>query len=151
MNKKPIGMEIRTLNNMLRRQMENSKSFLDDQRITGANGLIISYLAEHEDQEVYQKDLEERLGITRSTASKVITLMEEKGYITRESVSHDKRLKRIELTEKSLQIYEKIKKEMKENEKKLVSGFTKEEIHELHDYMDRMKQNIIACQNEKID
>ncbi len=148
-SKKPVGMEIRMISNMLRRQMENNKSFLDKERITGANGLIISYLAEHEGVDIYQKDLEERLAITRSTASKIITLMEQKGYITRESVSHDKRLKRIRLTDESRKIYLKITAEIKENENTLIKGFSKEEIHQLHDYINRMKENIINCQNEK--
>ena len=44
--------------------------------VSGTNGRIIRFLSDHENEDVYQRDLEREFGITRSTASRVLTLME---------------------------------------------------------------------------
>ena len=66
-----IGIELRYLNNLIRRYVDNKlhKKYIDS--VTGTNGWIIGYIADHGD--VYQKDLETEFGITRSTASKAVS------------------------------------------------------------------------------
>jgi len=91
MKKNAVGMQLRRLNNQIMRYIENSPVKKRVETITGTNGWIISYLADHADQDIYQKDLEKRFGITRSTASKAMTSMEQKGLIARESVPQDAR------------------------------------------------------------
>ena len=55
---------------------------------TGGNAHIIMFLARNRDREIYQHTIEQKFCITRSTASRVLALMEKKGLITRESVEH---------------------------------------------------------------
>ena len=59
------------------------------------------FLARNRDREIYQHTIEQKFCITRSTASRVLALMEKKGLIARESVAHDARCKRIVLTDKA--------------------------------------------------
>ena len=99
-----IGIRLRMLNNAVRRYIDRtSESKTEIDNLTCSNGWIIGHLCESEQlgREVYQRDLEDEFGITRSTASKVLILLEKKGLIARESVSHDARLKKITLTERS--------------------------------------------------
>lgn len=68
---------------------------------TGGNAHIIMFLARNRGREIYQHTIEQKFCITRSTASRVLALMEKKGLIARESVEHDARCKRIVLTDKA--------------------------------------------------
>ena len=137
-----IGMELRSLNNLIRRYFEFSSHRKEIETVTGNNGWIIGYLAENADHEVYQKNLEDRFTITRSTASKVLNLMEQKGLIQRQAVARDARLKKIVLTEKAWKIKELMKEDAERMERTLTEGFTGEEIKTLYSYIQRMKKNL---------
>ena len=103
MKKKSIGCEIRVLSNLIHRCVENAPNKKKVDRITGANAWIIDYISEQNEKkrDVYQRDLENQFGITRSTASKVVNLMVQKGLIERQNVLEDARLKRLVLTERA--------------------------------------------------
>lgn len=142
MEKHQIGMRLRSLNNLIMRLVESSASREGNDSPTGVNGWIIRYIAEHPEKDIFQKDLENRFSITRSTASKVLTLMERKGLIVRQSVPQDKRLRKIALTPKALEIHEKRKKGAVRFDEALTSGFSDEELNELNNYLQRMKENV---------
>jgi len=134
------GKEIRSLSNLMMRfiTLKLNKNFVES--ATGSNAWILLYLSCH--SEVCQRDLEKEFCITRSTASKVVILMEKKGFIRRESVLGDARLKRLVLTEKGKQIVDLIKDDKYVVEQSLVKGFTKEELDLFCSYIERMKDNI---------
>ena len=69
-------------------------------------------MAQNNDKDIYQKDLEKKFSVTRSTASKVVKLMVQKGLIVREEVESDARLKKLILTEKALNMHEAIKSDI---------------------------------------
>ena len=142
MEKIKIGFELRSLNNLIRRYFEFSSHHREIETVTGNNGWIIGYLAENSEREIYQKDLEEHFTITRSTASKVLNLMEQKGLIQRQAVAQDARLKKIVLTEKAWQIKELMREDGERMERTLTDGFTEEEVKTLYSYLQRMKANI---------
>ena len=137
MAKERIGLELRALNNLIRRYFEFS------------NGWIIGYLADHPDQDIFQKDIEDHFTIARSTASKVLTLMEQKGLIERQPVAQDARLKKIVLTDKTWKIREIMWMDADKLETTLVQGFREDEIDTLVSYLNRMKENISTYQEKK--
>ena len=140
--KDSVGMQLRCLNNLIMRYMENSPVKKKMDRITGMNGWIIGYIASHPDENIYQKDFEKRFSITRSTASKVLTLMEKKGLVIRQSVPQDARLKKIVLTPKALEVHEMVQQDAAHFEGILTKGFSKEEFELLLSYLERMKNNM---------
>lgn len=142
MKQKSIGMEIRSLTNLIKRYIENSHCFQHAQRITGVNGWIIAYLYHNENKDVFQRDLEEKFTITRSTISRVLKVMEQKGLIERQSVDSDARLKKLILTKKAKDIYQTIMGELKNVETRLIMGFSREEEEKLFSYLERMKKNL---------
>lgn len=142
MKRKLIGLELRSLNNLIMRKVENSPVKKQVDSITGTNGWIIGFLAENTDKEIYQKDLEKQFSITRSTASKVLILMEKKGLIERHSVPHDARLKKLILTEKAWKISELMKEDATRIDDILTNGFTEEELKYIYSCIQRMKNNI---------
>jgi len=137
-----IGSELWSLGNMIRRYFESASHRKENDEITGNNGRIIRFLADNAHRDVYQKHLEEEFGITRSTASKVLRLMEQKGLIVRQTVERDARLKKIVLTDKAWEIYSLMRHDKEKLEQQLVRGFTEDEITTLYAYIQRMKNNI---------
>lgn len=140
-----IGVRFRMINNAFRRYVDHTselKAELDN--MTCSNGWIIGHLLRMEERgaDVYQRDLENDFGITRSTASKVLKLLEKKGMIKRVSVSHDGRMKKILLTEKSRELARKMDKEFEQTERQLTSGFSDEELKALCGFLDRMMNNL---------
>lgn len=146
MEKIRIGLELRSLNNLIRRYFEFSSHKKEIERITGNNGWIIGYLARNTENDIYQKDIEDYFTIARSTASKVLSLMEQKGLIQRQAVAQDARLKKIVLTDKAREINEVMCKDAERMESDLIKGFTEEEIGTLYSYLARMKENISSIE-----
>ena len=143
-----IGQELRSLNNMIRRYFQFSCHKKEIETITGNNGWIIGYLAENAGRDIYQKDLEDHFTITRSTASKVLNLMERKGLIQRQAVAQDARLKKIVLTEKAWKFKQLMREDAERMERTLIGGFTEKEVEELYSYLQRMKANIAGMKPE---
>lgn len=139
---KTIGLELRSLNNLIMRYMKNRPHRKQVESITGTNGWIIAFLADHSYLDIYQRDLEQKFGITRSTTSKVLNLMEQKGLIERQSVACDARLKKIVLTDKAWEISEWMKEDAAYVEKVLTRGFSEEELLNFRLSIERMKENI---------
>lgn len=113
---------------------------------TGTHCRIIRYLSEHQDRDVYQRDVEKEFGITRSTASRVLSLMEEKGLVLRQSVQADARLKKLTLTEKAQQYSELMKQNGRSVDQQLLRGFTPEEEDQLFDFLARIYRNATDTQ-----
>ena len=116
---------------MIRRKADSNVYMSKVHKITGSNGWILGYLADHENEEIYQKDIEEKFCVTRSTVSKVLKGMESKGLLRRESVSSDARLKRLVLTERI------------ELENRIRDGLSDEEFHTLMHLLKRVADNML--------
>ena len=144
-----IGRELHSLNNMIMRFVDSRTNKRTVDSLTGTNGWIIGYIAKHYEKDVFQKDLEKEFGITRSTASKVVDLMEKKGFIRRVSVPEDARLKKLVLTEKSMEIASMMQEDREKIEGTITKGFSDEEIHLLSSFIERIKKNISEEGNEE--
>ncbi len=146
-----IGVRLRMLNNAVRRYIDryaDGKKALDS--LSCSNGWIIGYVCEMKERgrNIYQRDLENNFGITRSTASKVLGLMEKKGLIERLSVSHDARLKMIVPTEKSVEIGRFIKEDNEKMERLLKKGFSPQELEQLYGYLERIQNNLETAEKD---
>jgi len=139
-----LGLELRTLSNLTRRYFEQYSHKKCIEAITGTNSWIIAYIGRKTDEgeNVYQRDLETHFGVTRSTASKVVNLMVEKGLILRESVPHDARLKKLTLTARALEIKRLMDEDHARFERVLRTGFDEDELQMIFDCLDRMKNNL---------
>lgn len=137
-----VGFEIKTLSNLIKRHFEQLSSRKEIDDLTGTNGWVIGYIARNMDKDVFQRDLEAEFSIRRSTASKILQLMERKGFIKRESVPYDARLKKLVLTEKALEIHAKSTRDIEEFEKRITTGLTEEEINTFLAIADKIKHNL---------
>lgn len=137
-----FGGRINFLSNIMRREVEKLDAMKSMEKVSGTNGFILVYIYDHKDKPVYQKDIEHNFGITRSTASKVISLMEKKEMIERISVSKDARMKQLCLTEKAKQIVADVKAALNGFEAKLSSGISEDEKTILDKVLKQMEENL---------
>ncbi len=128
MNKGYIGAEIRILSNLIRRKTFDCDNTSSVCGVLGAQGYIIKYLSENLEVDIFQKDIEKRFKVRRSTVTSALNRMEKAGLVKRESVSHDSRLKKISLTEKGLSLHNSIESRIKEVDSSLKSALTEEEL-----------------------
>lgn len=138
---KTVGFEVRSLNNLIKRDVERSEIF-NMCRTTGLHGWAIKYFYDNREKDVFQRDFEERFSIRRSTASKMLGLMEKKGLIERQSVSSDARLKKIVLTERAVELHEKITQDILDREKRLLAGIPPEKLEIFYEVIDTIKANL---------
>lgn len=109
---------------------------------TGGNVRVLIFLAHHSDRDIYQRDIEKAFGITRSTASRELTLLESNGMIARLPVEHDARLKRLVLTARGRDAVSYLEVHGEEMESHLFEGFTPEQIEQFAQFVHRMRANI---------
>lgn len=134
--------ELHRLDVNIGRTLEKSVGESEPKEVSGANGRIIRFLSEHENDPVYQKDIERAFGITRSTASRVLMLMEQKGLVLRSGVEHDARLKRVTLTDRSRAFGAAMCERGHAMDEKLMTGFSDAEKEQLRTFIRRMLNNL---------
>ena len=141
--KKLIGAEIKSLQNMVSRQIEKFGTDLGKDRPSGPNLFILKFLDMHPDKDIFQKDLEKVLETTKSSCSKVITNMESKGYICRTAVE-DARYNKVCLTPLGEKIVREADVYMEDFEKNLRKGLTDEQLDVFFYCIDVMKKNLLS-------
>lgn len=137
-----LGFEIKTVANLLKREIGSSGRGKYVANVTGTNGFIIEYLAENAGRDVFQRDLEKKFSVRRSTMSSIIVRMEEKGFLVRLPVERDARLKKLVLTEKGWEIHATMERAVEDAEKKLAGGLSGEEIELLFSLLGRLRRNL---------
>lgn len=142
MKPKRIGRELKAISNLFSRNVENCPTFHYVYELTSANAFILGYLAKNQNDDIYQKTIEEKFSITKSTTSKVLKLMEQNGLIMRLNVEEDARLKKIVLTKKGQEAHESVKNGIDSVEEKAFKGFTEQEQEQLFAYLERVKLNL---------
>ena len=142
---KTISFELRFINNQIKRII-NTLPVLQSNDIKGIYGHVIGFLSENSHRDIYQKDIEEHLSIRRSSVTNLLNQMEKMGLIERRSVDGDGRLKKVVLTQKSIDIHESICVEFKKIEVKLRDGMSEEELDTLFCLLDKVKKNVEKVQ-----
>lgn len=91
---------------------------------------------------VTQKEICEMLYISKSTTSKLIHNLVEKGYIRKEKDEEDRRATIIYLTDRKDEIEELLKELDQKAENKMLEGFEEEEKNQLRCYLERILENL---------
>ncbi len=136
-----IGFELRLIQNLICESMKESHE-LDGVCVTQLQHWIIRYLDDHQEREIYQRDLEEAFHTSRATISNTLQVMERNGLITRTAVVQDARLKSLKLTEKSVEFTRRIAENVEQMERKLRKGMTDEEFAVFMETLRRIRRNL---------
>ncbi|MFZ2802748.1 MAG: MarR family winged helix-turn-helix transcriptional regulator, partial [Lactococcus chungangensis] len=103
---------------------------------------VIDYLIKHQDEDIFQRDLEKEFVMRRSTATNFVKKMEQAGLIRRESVAYDARLKKIILTDKAFELQAGMMAKKKEFETLLRGDLSEAEIKQFIATIQKIKHNL---------
>ena len=137
-----ISFFVKKLDNHIQRYLHSLYKRKEFQDCSLMNMWVSDYLYNHREEDIYQKDVEAEFFINRATASKMLSLMEEKQLIRRTTSDQDARLKKIELLPKGCELHEMCTSVRGEIESKLTSGFAEEETEMFKSMCSRMLDNM---------
>ena len=135
-----LGRNVHMLSRLLKR---NTDIEVTKYGITGVQSAMIGFIYEEtRKKDVFAKDIEKAFDLRRASSAGLIQNMEKNGLIKREMVGNDARLKKIVLTEKALELRRKLDKSIKNMEKKMLEGLTKEEVEKYLELPKKMAKNL---------
>ena len=135
-----LGRNVHMLSRLLKR---NTDIEVTKYGITGVQSAMIGFIYEKSrKKDVFAKDIEKAFDLRRASSAGLIQNMEKNGLIKREMVGNDARLRKIVLTEKALELRKKLDKSIKNMEKKMQEGLTKEEVEKYVELTKKMAKNL---------
>ena len=101
---------------------------------------ILMYVADN--PEVSQKELARLYGVSAATIAVSLKKLEQGGYIERKVDKKDNRFNQIRITEKGAETVEKSEAIFQELERRMFSGFSKEDFEKMGQFLDRIYDNL---------
>ena len=147
------GRLVRMLNHQLKRNQKPEEAVEDDE-LTPMQRHILNYiLLETLHRDIYQKNLEEEFQVRKSTVSGILKLSEKNGFIYRESVKEDARLKRILPTKKAEALRPSILEHIHETEIRMTEGVSEQDLFLCKKVLYQMCQNLAEKnrENKEVD
>lgn len=136
-----VGRLINTLSHQLKRQMSVQEE--EDSLTTNMQRLVLHYiLFQSMQRDIYQKDVEKEFQIRRSTATGTLQILEKNGFITREPVEQDARLKKLVPTEKAKGVRQHIMDNIHYIEELLARGIPEEKLAVCREVLEQMSANL---------
>lgn len=127
---KTCGIWINILSHMIKRRLNATMQRLG---LTGVQGHVMHFIVlKCAEGPVYQRDVEAAFGLSRSTATGILQLMEKNGLIQRESAADDARLKSLIPTAKAAELEEEVMASIRQTDELLIKGLTQEQIEQFY-------------------
>ena len=133
--------EIKKISNLVKRKIDCSEEIKQLRELTGTQGHIIGFVSKRNarGQEVYQKDIENEMSLRRSSVTGLLSAMEEKGFIQRQSVKSDKRINKIVLTDKAKVFNKSVIAYFDSLDKEVKNIFEEQEYENLKKYLNKIE------------
>ena len=147
------GRLVRMLNHQLKRNQKPEEAVEDDE-LTPMQRHILNYiLLETLHRDIYQKNLEEEFQVRKSTVSGILKLIEKNGFIYRESVKEEARLKRLLPTKKAEALRPSILEHIHETEIRMTEGVSEQDLFLCKKVLYQMCQNLAEKnrENKEVD
>ncbi|MGT2754704.1 MarR family winged helix-turn-helix transcriptional regulator [Streptococcus ovis] len=112
------------------------------EQLAGPQGLTVTYLLNHQEEEVFIKDIEKVLHISKSVASGLIKRMEKNGFIEVIPSLKDKRYKQVVLTELGLEKAKQTQNFHEALHRLLLADISQEELTVAHQVFMKIKKNL---------
>lgn len=111
--------------------------------LTNMQKHILHYiLFETMHRDLFQKDVEKEYNIRRSTATETLQLLEKKGYIYRERVECDARLKKIVPTDKALGVRRHLLSTIRRMEEQIKEGISEKDMDVFLRVLKQISENL---------
>lgn len=115
----------------------------------GAQTRILYFVLEnYSKRDIYQKDIEEELNIQSAGISRNLKKLEKEKMIVREKVPNDDRLKKICPTSLAIDLKDKVDRDIRLVEDKLISGISEEELNTFYKVTQKMINNMIGTESD---
>ena len=137
-----VLFKIKELDKKIVRTILKENSDINIPPLTSTQIQILKYMIEHQNEDVYQKDLENVLNLRRATVSGVLQTMEKNNLIKREIYENDIRVKKIILNEKTKNIFQKNKQKIDEIEKNITKNISKKDLNDFIKVIDKLITNL---------
>ena len=142
-----VGRMINGLSHQLKRQMCTLE---EESGLTNMQSLVLHFIAfQTMERDLYQKDVEKAFQIRRSTATGILQFLEKEGYIYREAVERDARLKKIVPTEKTVELHGHIIANIHYMEDVLREGIPREDMETCMRVLEQMSANLAGNENDR--
>ncbi len=152
----PAQDDVGRLVNMISHQLKRQLCFHEEEsELTNMQKRVLHYiLFQSMDKDIYQKDIEKEFKIRRSTASGILRLLEKNGFVARENVEWDARLKKLVPTEKAEGVREEILSNIRYVEKILRQGISDQDMETCRRVLEQISANLSGnekrCKGEEI-
>lgn len=145
MENRKFGFELVTLGHLMKRERDRTNDEIkrrvlgDDNNVMCTDLGIIGFLAENNNREVYQKDIEQHFSLTAPSVSNKLRGLEKKELINRAYSKVDTRLKQVLMTDKARDIDVRMRTEIENFENRINNLLTDVEKEQLAIIVDKLK------------
>ena len=125
---------------------------LNKMDLTASQGRLMAFVAHRGQRPTYARDVEAELHLTHPTVSGLLSRLEQKGFVELKTDPNDRRSKRIVISDKGLACHERMHTVIKENESRIVQGFSEEEKALFAQLLQRAIDNVLpdtGCQKKE--
>ncbi len=137
---KDCGLWINILSHKIKKRMNANMQGLG---LTGLQSRVLHYiLVKCADGPVFQRDVENAFGLSRSTATGILQLMEKNGLILRENVANDARLKSLIPTQKAACLDAQVGECLHQTEQCLTQGLSNAQLALFMETAEQMSANL---------
>lgn len=150
MNKEElIGYRVKRLSRFFGRCIEHMQITQGVDHVAASYGWIVNFLRCHQDQDIYQRDIETEFRLPRSTVTCIVKSLEKNGYIKRSQVENDARLKKLELTKEGVKLNDFARENIEFIEKKASIGISEKDMETFFKVIETMENNLMEILEEK--
>ena len=137
---KDCGAQINLLSRMLKRRLNVTLQGLG---ITAIQSRVMFYIMDHcPAGPVFQRDVEQAVSLSRSTATGILQQLEEKGLLRRESVPSDARLKNLVPTPRAAELDAEVRACLRQSEAVLTRGLSDGQVQLFKETLATMAANL---------
>ena len=115
--------------------------------VTHSQTQLLAYLYAHQDQDIFQKDLERIFNLKGSTVTRLLQLLKDKGLVTSQECVYDKRAKLLSITEKAAGLHEVFSGTLDSVEQIVADQLSEDELAELKVLMTKVYKGIYRGQD----
>ena len=145
-----FGALLNQTSRLIRRALDARINAEVSSELSGVRGMVLGDIvrAERQGRDVYQRDIEQWFNIRRSSVTAMLQGMEQSGFITREVVAKDARLKSLVPTEKGRQCAAAIHQCISDFEHDLHNGVSAQELEAIQGTLHKLIENAKAIRGK---
>lgn len=141
-----IGYKIKKINDLLQKRADETMKELD---VTFTQNHVLVYLVHCENHTSPLKSIEKDFKVSQATMAGIVVRLEEKGMINSYTLSSDKRVKMVSLTDKGLAVCQKSRELCMKSEDRIRSIYSEEEMANFTKYLDHLYE-MLQKEDERI-